>query len=324
MQFFDLIIVIPVGPACDPAFLKDTIESIQAYTTCRYQLIIADDSQKNTGASMKAIFPDLDVIVTLKNLGKVAGLYSNLSRAYAFALEHYLFKVLLKMDDDALMIGPEPEQRALQLFAARPQIGMAGRHITGQLSIDCYGNMHDNYWPRKQLIKDTCTWKLIRRPIPNLLLRSYFFKALRNGYELGENIQGGAYFFSYQCLKTLQDAGLLPSANLGRVNLGEDLLFSLLVRAIGMELGDLSAHGEPIGCAWKGLPATPLQLHQDGRKIIHSIRFHGDLKEPDIRAYFQKVRTKGSRELLADRYDPAATPTTHLLHLLCRFDERAN
>jgi hypothetical protein len=255
-------------------------------------VIIADDSQKQTGEAMRKLFPDIEVMVTQKNLGKVAGLYINLANAYKFAIDNYDFPVLLKMDDDALMIGAQPEVLATQLFAMQPDIGMAGRYITGQYSEDCYGNIHDNYWPRKQLIKDTCSWKIIRRPVANLTFRKFFFRALVFGYELGENIQGGAYFISYDCLRQLDREGLLPMQKLGNINFGEDLLFSLLVKSIGMQLGDLAHAAGPIACAWKGLPAAPEKLYNEGKKIIHSIRFWQDMNEDDIRAYYRSCRQK--------------------------------
>lgn len=290
MEVFDVVVVIPVGPACKIGYLSDTINSIAHYITDKYKIVIADDSQKGLGKAMQAHFDGVDVIASPKNLGKVGGLYRNLSAAYQHALQHYNFPVLLKMDDDALAIGSNPQRQAIRFFADQPATGMAGRHITGQVSADHYGNLHDNYWPRKQLLKDACSWKLIRRPAANLRLRKLFFRALRHGYEVGENIQGGVYFMSRPCLEQLNDAGLLPDLRLSKANLGEDLLFSLLVKAVGLNLADLSSPSGPVGCAWKGLPASPQTLYRDGKKLIHSIRFWKDSDEAAIRQFFKEKR----------------------------------
>lgn len=286
----ELVIVMPIGPAAEPRFVADTLASIRHYTHCTHKVVIADDSQKGTGNTLLKEFPNLVVLPTKKNLGKVAGLYINLAHAYRYALQHYDFRALLKMDDDALMIGASPEREAVALFAEQVNVGMAGRYISGRFSPDSYGNIHDNYWPRKQLIKDACSWKIIRRPRANWRLRQLLFKAMRNGYELGENIQGGAYFMNPRCLQKLAEEGLLPNAQLGAVNFGEDLLFSLLTRAVDFKLTDLAMPGGPIGCAWTGLPAPPEVLLHDRKKLIHSTRFWKEMDEAAVRKFFQSCR----------------------------------
>jgi hypothetical protein len=285
----ELVIVIPVGPATIYRWLDDTIDSIRHYITCTYKIIIADDSQKDLSMHLRKSNPGIHAVKTSKNLGKVSGLYFNLSAAYKYAIEHFSFTVLMKMDDDALVIGGDPQVAAIKLFREKPSIGMAGRYISGQYSVDSYGNIHNNYWPRKQLIKDTCSWKLIRRPIANWHFRKLFFTAVNNGYEIGENIQGGVYFISYSCLLRLSATGLLPCQNLKNVNFGEDLLFSLLVKVVGMELGDLGSGGLPVGCAWQGLPASP-EVLSSNKKVIHSIRFWNEWKEDNIRTFFKRKR----------------------------------
>jgi glycosyltransferase involved in cell wall biosynthesis len=289
-QRADLVIVMPVGPAANPEFIRDSLSSIEHYITVPYRIILADDSQKGLGHEIQKYFPAVEIVPARKNLGKVAGLYINLSHAYKYALDKYDFTALLKMDDDALITGNDPQAAAIRVFKEYPLAGMAGRHITRQFSADGLGHVHDNYWPRKQLLKDTCSWKIIRRPVANLTLRKLFFKAVRNGYEIGENIQGGAYFMSAACLARLEEAGHLPNYNLKNVNFGEDLMFSLLVRAIGFQLVDLSGNDLPFGIAWKGLPASPETLHQKNKKIIHSTRSWQNMGEKEIRNYFQQIR----------------------------------
>lgn len=289
-QQVDLVIVMPIGPDANPEFISDSLQSIQHYITGSYQIILADDSQKGLADQVQKSFPAIRVLPTRKNLGKVGGLYINLSQAYKYALDNYDFAALLKMDDDALITGKDPQAAAIRAFKQNPSAGMAGRHITRQFSADALGHVHDNYWPRKQLLKDTCSWKIIRRPLANLALRKVFFQAVRNGYEIGENIQGGAYFISPACLVKLNGSGYLPDYTLGKANFGEDLMFSLLSRAIDFQLIDLSGDDLPFGIAWKGLPASPETLHQRNKKIIHSTRFWQNMGEKEIRDYFHQYR----------------------------------
>jgi len=287
---FDLIIVMPIGPNCNLHYINDTINSIKYYFSSKYKLILLDDSHKGAGAEIHRLHPDAEILKTKKNLGVNAGLYINLCQAYQHALEQYEFKLLLKIDDDALVTGKGPDQEALQFFKEWPKIGMAGLYQTGEEFINFMGNQIDNSWPRKQLLKDACTWKLIRRPIANLTLRKLFFKAIRKGYEIGENIQGGAYFLSWSCLNKLNEAQYLPVTNLKTVNLGEDHLLSMLTKLVGFKLGDLSSGNLPLGTTWKGLPASPEVLKAKDKKIIHSTRSWQDLTEEQIRNYFKSFR----------------------------------
>lgn len=287
---YDLAVVMPIGPNSSLDYVDDTIQSIKHYFSCKYKLVVLDDSHKGAGAAIHSLHPDVEVLKTKKNLGVNAGLYLNLCQAYRHTLEYYRFELLLKIDDDALVTGYGPDREALLFFKERPKVGMAGLHQTRDSFINFLGDKVYNTWPRGQLLKDTCTWKLIRRPIANLTLRKLFFKAVQRGYELGENVQGGAYFMSRHCLSKMSAEGYLPARNLGTVNLGEDHLFSLLTTAVGFRLGDLASGDLPLGTTWKGLPASPEVLLARGKKIVHSTRSWQDMNEDQIRACFRKAR----------------------------------
>lgn len=281
----EVVVVIPVGPNTPVAFVKDTIDSYIFYTKASYQFIIADDSQQAIGKALKTYLPDIDVIATVKPMGAWAGLYINEATAFQHAVLNYRFKALLKLDTDALVIGSAPEEAALKLFVNHPQIGMAGQYPN-----DYEGSAWDIAWPRSRVLNGATTWKFIRRPVANWYLRKLYFKAKANNYEAGESVFGGAYFMRYDCLLKLFEQGLLPHKKLIGLNMGEDHIFSLLVKAVGYELGTLSLPGQPFALAWKGLPASPEKLHAEERKIIHSTRFWNDMTEEKIRRYFQQHR----------------------------------
>ncbi|HEU4472149.1 MAG TPA: hypothetical protein VFR58_13750 [Flavisolibacter sp.] len=292
--YFDLAIVIPVGPGTDPDFIIDTIRSFIHYTASSYKIILADDSQQGIGEEVKKSYPDIDVIRTNKSMGAMAGLYITLSMAFRHALEKYSFRLLLKLDTDALVIGSEPEREALELFEKRPEIAIAG-----QYPLDYEGKPWDVGWPRARIVNGTMTWKFIRRPVANVLLRKLYISALKHGYRTGESVFGGAYFMGHSFLKALYEHKYLPNQLLGKLNMGEDHLFALLAKALGFELGDLSTNGLPFGCAWKGLPASPEQLHRAGKKIIHSTRYWQEMKEADIRRYFSQQRQPAAQNIPA-------------------------
>lgn len=281
----DVVVVIPVGPYTPIAFVKDTIESYIFYTTRSYQFIIADDSHQGIGSELSAIYPSIDVIKTPRPMGAWAGLYINEATAFRYAVENYLFKALLKLDTDALVIGQSPEQEALRLFEEQPSVGMAGQYPN-----DYEGKPWDFGWPRDRVLNGATSWKYIRRPITNWYLRKLYIRAKKHHYQAGESVFGGAYFMSYDCLLKLYNEGLLPHKKLIGLNMGEDHIFSLLVKAVGYELGTLSAPSQPFALAWKGLPTSPGRLHAEGKKIIHSTRFWDGMNEDAIRQFFKQHR----------------------------------
>lgn len=289
-QRVDLVAVMPIGPNSRLAFITDSLNSLIYYTGCSYKIILMDDSRKNIGMEVKKIFPHIVVLKSNKMHGKYAALYANLCTAFKYALDNYRFDVLMKMDDDALVTGRSPERYAMNLFEEHPDIGMAGRHFSGKYSTSTLGDIHDNSFPRNTLLTGTCTWKFIKRPIVNFTLRKLMFTAIRKGYEIGENILGGAYYMSEKCLLELDRLGYLPLKWLRNSILSEDHLFSLLTCAAGFRLGDLENGMLPLGVAWRGLPASPETLRERGKKVIHSIRYWKDRKEEEIRAYFHQYR----------------------------------
>lgn len=284
---FDTIIVIPIGPGTNIDFVADTIKSFAHFARYSYKVILADDSQTGIGPAVKEIFPQADVLCTVKPMGGWAGLYLNLASAYRHAIENYRFRLLFKLDTDALVIGPGIEEDAFEFFDANNKMGIAG-----QYPFDYEGKDWDRGWPKDRVLNGAATWKAIKRPVANMLLRKLYLSAKANGYRAGESVFGGAYFMSYQLLQACYRAGLLPHFTLGKLNLGEDHLFGLLAKATGFELGNMASGTLPFACAWKGLPAAPGQLLTEGKKVIHSTRFWHNMNEAQIREYYRLKRNE--------------------------------
>ncbi|WP_374163211.1 hypothetical protein [Arcticibacter sp. MXS-1] len=298
---YDLIIVIPVGPNCKVEFIEDTINSIKYYCHCTYKILISDDSQKRTGDTIKEIFPEIDLLRHKKTHGLHGGLYITLSLAFKYVLDHYSFQLLLRMDTDALITGFNPQDEAIKLFKNSPKTGIAGVYRKSKNPVDSFGNVIDNEWLRNQIVALAFTRRLLRQPIANYTLRKILIDAFKNGYDIGENVFGGAYFVSELFLRKLDEAGLLPESKLAAVVLEEDHIFGILAKSIKFDLGDLESGSLPFGCAWRGLPASPEVLWEQGKKIIHSTRFWQDLKEPEIRQFFREKRIKEGAQTMSDR-----------------------
>jgi hypothetical protein len=260
---------------------------------------LSDDSQHpETHQTLKQQHPDTIILRVEKNQGKGLGLYTTLAKAYRFALDNFDFSALLRLDTDALIIGPEPESHILKYFKDNPDVGLAGRYIKGLRSIDDFGGVWEN-GGREMIVSiaKMFTRFYLRHPITYWRIRRHLFKAIDNGYELGDLVFGGAYAFSRLGLDKLKNNGLLPISNVAGTELEEDHTFSILISAVGLRLGDLSSNQLPFACAWKGLPASPDQLLKANKKIIHSTRNWQDLREEEIRNYFRQARDSSRKTL---------------------------
>ena len=295
----DLLIVIPVGPTCKVDFIIDTIESIKCYIHCTHAIIVSDDSHNaSIQQRLQMSYPDLIIVKTTKNYGKGLGLYITLSNAYRYALDHFNFKALLRLDTDALMIGPGSENQIFELFERNPLIGMAGRYVKGLQSPDEFGNVWMNGGRRPIVATAKIFTKyFLRHPFIYWRIRKVLFTAINEGYDLGEFVFGGAYAFSRIGLEKLRDNNLLPMNKVLGADMEEDHFFSLLMVSTGMHLGDLASGENPFACTWKGLPAHPETILQANKKIIHSTRYWQEMKEDEIRKFFKDKRNRATDKL---------------------------
>lgn len=286
-----MVVVVPVGPGTKPEYVLDTVMSYMHYTRASFKIVIMDDSHQGIGEQVRDHYPWVEVISTPRSMGVMAGLYINLSLVFRQLLERYRFHLLFKLDTDALITGPEPEQPALQKFQNDTRIGIAGQYPN-----DYHGRPWDTGWPRDRVLNGVASWKFIKRPRANLILRRLYRQAVKHGYKAGESVFGGAYFLSERLLMRLDECGLLPDFRLRSLNMGEDHLFALLARSQGFTLESLSEGDLPFACAWKGLPDSPDKLWLRGKKIIHSTR-GWTMNEDAIRSFFREKRLSLSNEI---------------------------
>ncbi len=291
-QFVDFIIVIPVGPGCKLEFILDTISSIKYYVHSPYKIILTDDSQNiAVGKTIMEQYPDVIILKNDKNYGKLLGLYMTLCNAYRYALDKFDFHALMRLDTDALIIGHSPELQIIEFFKKNPTVGLAGRHVKGLRSPDDFGNVWENGGRGLYVaIANMFPGYYLRHPFIYWKVRKLLFKAINQGYEIGELIFGGAYAFSRIGLEKLRENELLPVKNVLGAGLEEDHFFTMLIGSVGLEFGDLAGGEGPFACTWKGLPASPETLHQANKKIIHSTRFWQAIKEEEIREFFRDKR----------------------------------
>ncbi|MEO8077049.1 MAG: glycosyltransferase, partial [Acidobacteriota bacterium] len=271
---FDLVVVIPVGPGEVLDFVLDTVQSVTHYTGGPTKIIIADDSGKGTGAWVQSKVDAVAVVKTPRNQGLHGGLYLTLSQAYLHANRHYAFKVLLKLDSDALVIGPHPDQDAIRFFSEHPDVG-----IIGLVGHGTAPDVDDHHWSKSRLREETHGRSFLRDPIRGISLRRLVRRATANGFRPGDYIYGGSYFMSAACVHKLAAANLLLRGELGRSLLEEDHLFGILAKAAGLELADFCSGDLPSALEAKRLPCAPEELVARNKKVTHSVRRWEDLDE---------------------------------------------
>jgi hypothetical protein len=276
------VVVVPLGPADHPT---DTVDSVLAYMGSSLLVVVVDDSGH---AAVPALLRDIDprvmVLPAGRHPGGWGGLWVKLAEAYQAVCDNVDFEVLLRLDADALVIGPQPEEDALRAFRADPRLGMLGSH-----RLDCNGAPR-SFQAAAQCLRFESGWRGGYRWSRRAALRKALASAHAHGYENGEHCQGGAYFQSAACVRALAAAGRLQQPALRSSHLGEDQLFALMTKAEGFGIGDLATGDGVLGVRWRGLPCSPEELLERGKKVVHSVRFWEALDEGQIREHFRTRR----------------------------------
>lgn len=283
------VVLIPLGPGCKEEFVKDSLESVRFYMPDA-QVVLVDDGHKGLGENV--IDGEMVLLKTEKNNGKASGLYFTLCEGMRYAVENFEFDVLLRIDTDGLVIGSGAEMKAGRYFKKHPQVGILGSYRKA------YDGAVRDYSAAGETVKRECSWKGVVRDRFGFArarcLRDLVSRGKAHGYELGEHVMGGACFYSYELVKAYYDAGYLPLDALRGSWLEEDMIFGLLARSLGFELGEFNGGTYPMGVKWQGLPDNPDQLIKDKKCIVHSIRYYEDMDEKVIRKVFARARKLGS------------------------------
>ncbi len=166
--------------------------------------------------------------------------------------------------------------------------------LSSSYKFTCMGHPRDVSGAARKVYRETSWRRLLRKPMLFVTFRRLLSIAISNGYEPGENVQGGACFMSAECVRRLAKASLLPRKELRKSICDEDYIFPLLVRSVGMQLGDFATGDLPMGVSWRGLPCSPHDLIAGQKKVIHSTRFWQEMKEEEIRNFFRELRSNRS------------------------------
>ena len=286
----DAVIVIPFANHELPLVL-DTLQSIDRFVEEPHHVIAVDDcTRDHVDDELRRLRPDVTVLRNERPHGGRSGLYVTLASACKAALDGLSFRVLLKMDTDALMVGRGLVTQAIRAFEEYPRAGILGSyHVRADGERRDWTKWKMAFWyesfPLRPLWGRTPLW---RDPIR---------LARRRPYDLGENVLGGAYVVRRDCLEAMRSAGLLDyryEAVLRESRMGEDVIMSLMCKAAGYDLLDFGTPEHSMALALAELPLPKEEIVRQGKTIVHSVKRGRDGEsQEELRAFFRAHARRG-------------------------------
>lgn len=308
-----LTMYIPVGPSeMEIARLSDLLSSLLHYEPGITNFVIVDHGPAardlttcwsgHSGCSFVVIR-----IANQTHNGTWLGAACNANLAVLdYVLREHPNHSVLKMDTDALVIGPFAQQ-ICDLFDSDKRIGMAG-----SLGNSCNRSVRTMRFDdaSQSLFSDLLrVYERLVRSMPldnreivawNLFCKEQRDSFLRVGAELGSlkdtgfrgtHCQGGAYAASNSFLRRMHLDGLLIFPDRWTwLPVGEDKMMGMYAHLIGLEQRDFSNWGEPFGVQAQGLPFPPQEILERQYGLIHSVRTDPHRTEEQLRRFFRNTR----------------------------------
>ena len=255
-------VVVPVGPGVETAL--DTLESVEAYCPEPHRVIIVDDH--TTDGTYEALLAAKESNWTvLRNVRplRVERLMHTLCTAFRHVLDHTACEVVLRLDQDALLIKPGVLSDALDYMAAHRNVGLFGVY-----EVD-YNRSRNWETHRRRITRETSWLRRIRGRAASYL--PLLRKAEARGYKRGDNVFGGAYFITRACLERIREMTALDPPYEWHSRLVEDVYFSIATVAVGFDMGHFAFPTGPLCLEWGGLPYPAAQLAASHAKVVHSV-----------------------------------------------------
>lgn len=279
--------MIPAGPQSSAV---DVVDSVLLYGGDGVSVVVVDDSPDGKHGPELAQF-GLSVSVIPAPSGVPSGLGGRLWFKIAAGLAHLesggLPDVVLRMDTDALLIGPGFAEAAHRAFLSDPGLGVLGAVREGP-----HPGQRDWSWPAQTLLRETGP-RGVGRPRLRRELRRLAALARASGYVDGEHPLGGAYALHPALVTWLLGGRDRPDHRaLAQSRLEEDHLLGLMARAGGFRPAEFSRAGDPMAVVWKGLADRPQALLDGPPLVIHSTEGWGELSEAEVLAFFAAARRR--------------------------------
>lgn len=294
----DTLVFTPVGPKSKPDYVIDTVESFLHYfNQASSALLIVNDTGRQ---DIHEFLPKRENLVIYDAPPRTEAPGAHNTRGNSFAnqieaLRHvsrlFDWKCALRLDDDALIIGPRPDVDALLAFEAGERIGMLGAYLFRGDGTNKEPAMAEK---GRQLLRRIFSPEGARNLHAWQHLLKLAFRSLIHGHSLGHMCTGGAFFMSRAAYDEM--CGLFgDELDIFRgLPLEDDFLFSLHCGAAGYKLRDFSRQEDVMAINFRGLPMSLEELLRHHKKVVHPVK---DLERPEhereVRAFFKQLRERG-------------------------------
>ena len=292
--------LMPAGPGtAELDRIADTLESMHFFEPNVSRVVIVDDEPGANRDVLGAAGPLRDRTTVIANpRSRTAHWWSEgVLVGVAAGLEELLgngppVDWVLRLDTDALIIGPFSGSIS-DRFASDSRIGLVGSYLRR-----ADGTLRDFSGPAKPLRKlraPVSVWRRQRRVKTSLFgvareRRHVIEAAERNGYQLGQHCQGGAYALSMEAVRSIGSRGWLDCRLWRGTYVSEDVIMAVQIRSLGYLMEGMVEPGEPFAVRHVGLPGEPRALRDAGHGVVHSIKTHGNWTEQGLRDEFRALR----------------------------------
>jgi hypothetical protein len=286
-------VLIPVGPGeREVARMAAALESLRAFEPSReIHVVLVDDNPAPRDLRQRAgEWASVNVIRTpLRESGDpdpydamVAGTIEGMRMAARYRPEF-----LLKLDTDALVIGPVGAR--LRGVFADERVGMVGSYTH-----TCDGVRRDWRGWEKPLRRAAYPIALgpgrrinLRSPARARAVRRLLAPARDNQYTWGAHCLGGAYAVGP---RLLERGDLLEWQPWVGTSVSEDVVVGLLTFASGLNIHSYVEPREVFALGWRELPLPPEQIVAHDYGVVHPVGDQPYADERGLRAYFRECR----------------------------------
>jgi hypothetical protein len=286
-------LIVPIGPGkIELRRFRELLDSLWTYEPNARLCVAIDSSPEPRELPLSPLWSGCRLItLNAPYHGQGKALFGRLSAGILLALRTVLeedpLEFVLRMDTDALVIGPFRD--AVRGFIAQhPEAGIVG-------TLGCTCRREAPYFGYEKTAVSHVFMALdASPPAACARIREHARLAVENGYVGIEYCQGGVYVLPSKTLPRLLSAGCLdfPEDWLP-LAVPEDVMMGMYARTVGLRSMDFSLPGEPFGNHHRGLAYSPRELVRLGHSLIHSTKRDSDYPESEIRRYFRARRRRG-------------------------------
>lgn len=282
-----LVCWIAAGPG-EQERLLDTWAAAAASSPGEVALLVTDDWTPDChAAAIVAQVPDAVVVRTSVPTGGPPRLWPAAALALETALAQFDFELLVKLDADALVVGPDWAGSIAAAITARE--GEDER----ELPVGIAGAFRERPDGGRELDEPYHQRVLAGEIAHDARLADWVRRARAVGWPHGAIVQGGCMVLTRTCVEAIAAEGALAYRPRLRTIVSEDLLLTVLAYATGHSAASLGGPDGPLAIATKHLPLPLDELldHASPWRVTHSTKVGLDGEpEAQLRAAAKRAR----------------------------------